>query len=312
MIRGARHRVVAALAAVALALVVAPRAALAYARTRTEAGKAAAWRSPRLVLHVPVIGPDRPVAELTSEEVLAASDAAVALWSHAQVDCTAAQLWTVADAPRGALVGNDKLNTLIFRDDSWSPTSFDEDGKPLGDYEPNQLALTSAFVRASGEIVDADIEINAFNHPTWVVSGDPITLLEQGAIDLQNTLSHEVGHVLGFDHSCWDPVNGPQPLNGDKPLTPCADDPELAQATMAPTAPPGDVNKRVLHADDRRALCEVYPFDTGGGCAVAPARPALTAFASLAALVAAAVFRRPGRRAGSCPPAPDRRSRRSW
>jgi hypothetical protein len=276
--------------ALALAVMVAPQSAHAYARTRTKAGNAAFWPNPRVVMKVPVITPDRPVSTLTSDDVLTASTAATAIWSHAQVDCTRADLSATTGASRDVLVGHDKLNNLIFRVDSWKALTFDKDGLPIGSYEPNQLALTSVFLKSSGEIVDADIEVNVFNHPNWELSDDMAQLISSGSIDLQNTLSHEVGHVLGFDHSCWDPATGPQPLDGDKPLPACSSDPLLAEATMAPTAPPGDVSKRVLHQDDRNAVCDIYPPDTGdGGCAIAGGAP--PPFATVLALLALAWVR---------------------
>lgn len=273
--------------ALALAVSLTPQLAHAYARTRNNAGKAAYWANPRVVMHVPALTPDKPIGALTTENVLAATTAATDLWSRAQVDCTRAELSTTGGAARDALIGHDKQNNVIFRDDSWDPKTFDKNGVPIGDYTANQLALTSVFLKGSGEIVDADIEINVFNHPQWEVSGDMSHLVSAGAIDLQNTLSHEVGHVLGFDHSCWDPLTGPQPLDGDKPLTPCASDPKLAEATMAPTAPPGDVNKRVLHEDDRQAVCDVYPVNPpDSGCAVAGGAKGSGMFGMLSVLTA--------------------------
>jgi hypothetical protein len=288
--------------ALALALILTPQLAHAYARTRNSAGRAAYWANPRVVMRVPALTADKPIGALTTENVLAASTAATDLWSRAQVDCTRAELSTTGGAPREALIGHDQQNNVIFRDDSWEPKTFDKNGVPIGDYTANQLALTSVFLRGSGEIVDADIEVNVFNHPQWEVSGDMSHLASTGAIDLQNTLSHEVGHVLGFDHSCWDPLTGPQPLDGDKPLTPCASDPKLAEATMAPTAPPGDVSKRVLHEDDRNAVCDVYPPTTpDGGCAIGggPTRSGTLATSGmLTALSALALLRR---RRGAAP-----------
>jgi hypothetical protein len=249
-------------------------------------------------MHVPLLTADRPVGTLTNEEVLAATDAAGAIWSRAQVDCTSVETSVIADAPRDALPGFDQQNNVIFRDDSWSPKTFDKNGNPLGTYEPNQLALTTVSLRTtSGVIVDADIEINAFNHRAWEASGDMSLLLAHGSIDLQNTLSHEMGHVLGFEHSCWDPQTGAQPLDGDKLVPPCASNPQLAEATMAPTAPPGDITKRALHADDRDGVCDVYPVASGGGCAIsggtyAPEGRAQLALSALAALLGLATFKR--------------------
>ncbi|BDG07001.1 matrixin family metalloprotease [Anaeromyxobacter paludicola] len=54
-------------------------------------------------------------------------------------------------------------------------------------------------------------------------------------IDVQNTVTHELGHVLGLDH------------------------PPLAGATMSATATPGETSKRVLAASDVAGICTAYP-----------------------------------------------------
>jgi hypothetical protein len=93
------------------------------------------------------------------------------------------------------------------------------------------LALTTlTFSTCSGEIVDADIEINAV-HFTFSATAVP----PSGAVDLRNTLTHEVGHLLGLDHELDD-----------------------AAATMYVNAGQGETSKRDLEADDVAGLCCVY------------------------------------------------------
>jgi uncharacterized protein (TIGR03382 family) len=55
------------------------------------------------------------------------------------------------------------------------------------------------------------------------------------AIDLQNTLTHELGHAMGLDH-----VASPG-------------------STMEPTAPPGETQKRILDDGTAAGFCSVYP-----------------------------------------------------
>lgn len=115
---------------------------------------------------------------------------------------------------------SDNANVLVFRDDVW-PRS------------PGILALTSVtFERQTGLIVDADIEFNTadFRYTSTTFSDATV-------IDLQNTMVHEMGHVLGLDH------------------TPIED------ATMFASAPQGETKKRSLHGDDEAGLCEAYPID---------------------------------------------------
>lgn len=55
------------------------------------------------------------------------------------------------------------------------------------------------------------------------------------SLDFQSTLTHELGHALGYPHS---------------------DDPE---ATMYYSADPGEINKRTLTISERDMVCEDYP-----------------------------------------------------
>ncbi len=91
------------------------------------------------------------------------------------------------------------------------------------------LALTSTWSTGEGAIVSFDIAINSTHH-TWAMDGG------EGAIDLQNTLAHEFGHVLGFGH-----------------------EPDNTEATMWPSSGLGETDKRDLHATDIEGAQAQYP-----------------------------------------------------
>ena len=97
---------------------------------------------------------------------------------------------------------------------------------------------TVSFDLNTGEIYDADMDINDWNF-NFGVDGSP------SKYDVQNTVTHELGHVLGMDHS-KDPT-----------------------ATMYYSANKGDINKRTLAQDDKDGLCYLYSRDwahpDGGG-----------------------------------------------
>lgn len=89
------------------------------------------------------------------------------------------------------------------------------------------LALASAWSDVDGNLVTFDIQING--EVPWSVSGDP------NAYDLQAAITHEVGHVLGIEHT------------------------EISEAVMFPSTGMGATGRRDLHFDDRDALEHLYP-----------------------------------------------------
>lgn len=121
-------------------------------------------------------------------------------------------------------------NIVIFRND----TANDPIDRWL--LSLDALAITTVtFEPSSGRLLNADIELN--DVPARKFSAcDNCTV----AFDLQNTLTHELGHVLGLDH-------------------PPSDQPDAAQSTMFKASSRGDLEKRDLAQDDIDGLCFVYP-----------------------------------------------------
>jgi hypothetical protein len=116
-------------------------------------------------------------------------------------------------------------NILIFRDQEWP--------HPANGGSVDTLALTTVTYDVdSGDIYDADIEVNTANFPftTTNVTADIKD-------DLQSVLTHETGHFLGLAHTSVQP------------------------ATMFPSYMTGDVSIRNPTADDIAAICLAYPVD---------------------------------------------------
>ena len=156
---------------------------------------------------------------------------------------------------------NDGRNSVIFRTSTWCKLTDKGVCDPNVPYDPAALALTSVSASTSSGIIrDADIEVNASNfnwadlvlHPN--LRGDG-----QSFHDLQNAVTHEMGHVIGLDHTCY--LQGPAPLdNTGQPIPDCADaPPDVLATTMFPSANPGDIDKRDLAPDDQQAVCDIYP-----------------------------------------------------
>ena len=124
----------------------------------------------------------------------------------------------------------DNVNTIYF-DDDWTQ-------------DPSLLALTYVWSNPQGEIIGFDLAINSTDHE-WATDG------RTEFNDLLNTLSHEMGHALGIDHS-----------------------PDVAPATMYPSSPAGETQKRDLHDDDVAAAVYLYGTDEAepaAGCNAVPA-----------------------------------------
>ena len=108
-------------------------------------------------------------------------------------------------------------------------------------FESDVIGITTvSYDVRTGVIYDADIELNAarFNFTTVSSPECPTGVTSsQGCVstDVQNTVTHEVGHFIGLDH------------NG------------ASGSVMAPQARTGETSKRVLDADSKRFVCEVYP-----------------------------------------------------
>lgn len=110
-------------------------------------------------------------------------------------------------------------NVIIFRDDEW----------PHHD-SSNTLALTTVtFNPDTGEIYDADMEINT--HDQKVTVNDPVP---PDGYDFASIVTHETGHFLGLAHS------------GD------------IRATMYANYQPGTTAMRNLTSDDVAGICSIY------------------------------------------------------
>lgn len=121
------------------------------------------------------------------------------------------------------LVSN--ANIIVFRDDDWL------DSRSI-------LALTwVTFLDSNGDIYDADIEVNSYTYQFGIVEEDGNSVM-----DLENTLTHELGHAFGLEHSS---VEG---------------------STMSTHAPKGDTSLRTLDTDDLLAIAALYPVDAHKTC----------------------------------------------
>jgi hypothetical protein len=217
----------------AASLVVSSKTAMAFCRTTTDSGGSQAcvrtgkplfWRNACVGYKVQAKGTRRASLEEVTATVKSTFDA----WSLAA--CAGGGSPSVALSNIGTTastrVGFDNArgatneNLILFHDDVW----------PYPD--TTQVALTTlTFRRDTGELVDADIEVNGTLN---LSTQDP---LPRDGFDLATVFAHESGHLLGLAHS------------------------EVRAATMFASYDPGTVAQRTLEPDDIEGLCAAYPAD---------------------------------------------------
>jgi hypothetical protein len=290
------------LTAAVFALAGAP--AGAYVRKQTDGGIPEYWQVSCIPLTIYTYG----FGDMTRDEVAKSIGAAAHTWSPTAVTCpdgTSHPFLEIipavaADGTKPPLPAYDGHNTVIFYSAAFPPPASSPFGTSAG-----IVALTSVFARADGHIVDADVQINAVDlrwanrDPGYV----PPPYMEDDAYDLQNATTHELGHLQGLGHTCWSPFSDfDQPIDDTGVGVPSCDAaPEDVAATVmfATIASNVETTKRMLSADDIRAVCSIYPKDTdphdcsaqtpadGCGCSAGGIGPAGAGL--LLALLAAAV-----------------------
>ena len=185
-----------------------------------EEAKELYWPSGCVSMHLNEEG----TAEIDFDRVLAATQSSFDSWTEVECSYFTFVYAGLTNEDRVGYVSGAKgnANILVFRDDEWTQGT-------------GVLALSSVtFDRTTGKIVDADIEFNTadFRYTSNVSAAT-------SAIDYENTLTHELGHVLGLDHT------------------------EDEEATMYPSAPNHEVKKRTLEQDDIDGICHTYSNEEG-------------------------------------------------
>ncbi len=184
------------------------------------------------VFHDSSLTPDAP-----SDGVLDAINASLAAWDD--VACEHPALVNAGPVTDGAAFKIDDdtnsrhgTNIIIFEDEAaWDANH--------GDSELDMsmtVALTTIFhVASTGKIMNFALEMN---DPAFKFGIAPTGY----AFDIQNTITHELGHVMGLDHT-------------DSGAT------DWTQQTMYFQTEPAETLKRTLGDDDRAGFCELYSTD---------------------------------------------------
>jgi hypothetical protein len=147
-------------------------------------------------------------------------------------------------------------DVVPLSDSCWKDENDADDcGNKYDCWEHESLAIaltTTTYDPQSGRILDADVELNSpsfiFSTVDAPVCVKPNYSTSCVAWDVENTVTHEIGHMMGLDHTLY------------------------PGSTMNPTAPPGELSKRVLDTGTRSFVCDAYP--KGGvskDCVIPPA-----------------------------------------
>jgi hypothetical protein len=237
------------------------RPAAAFVRYVSSMGNPYAWKLPCVYV---TAYPQGLLGSMTLQQIENATMKATTAWSNrdpALAACSSLDLTlTLAPSSDAAPVtALDRQNTIAFRDTNWETICMSSGTGAETCHQAGELALTTIYARTSGEIVEADIEVNAWDY-AW--ADLDIVAPDGTQADLQNALTHEIGHFVGFDHTCTEGASAmPATDSTGQPVPTCAsaNAAQLA-STLFPIPAPGDTARRTLTADDQEGVCTVYPL----------------------------------------------------
>lgn len=232
-----------------------PHVASAYVCTRASAeGPSLAWENRQVVLRYPQkSGVEVSLAQIQESLLAAAAEWGAPACSDFQflVGASTDEERVGFDWRRGTDSAANQ-NILVFR----RGAAFGEDDAWL--HPRGAIAITTlAYTRTTGTILDADIEMNDAYFSFTACEEDALACTDLH--DLHNTLTHELGHVVGLGH-------------------PPSSQPGASEASMFSSTSIGDRKKRDLAEDDVAGLCEIYPSGEAAGECYSGIRPEMNVF----------------------------------
>jgi hypothetical protein len=185
--------------------------ASAYVRIAASNGFSPAWSSMPIPFWINQSGSP----QISNGSEFDAVKAAFQTWQNVSIANVAFQYQGTTPVPT---VGQDGLNVVTFVDDS----------VPLGS---EAIATTFTFftIDGTGSLVIQEADIAVSTSIKLSTAGDP------DKYDIQSVITHEVGHLLGLDHSA------------------------LLSSVMSPYPAAGQLDQRTVSYDDMAGLASIYP-----------------------------------------------------
>ncbi|HMU41508.1 MAG TPA: hypothetical protein PKE31_21045 [Pseudomonadota bacterium] len=255
-----------------LALGVPPEPAHAYVRSRAEESCLPVYWKQTCVFIQPDANLNAGMPASDAERIIQKS---ISNWMSRTTGSFMKLNYVAPDGPK-EVTYKDHLSVIVFRTGNkfCRPAV---DGAEQVCYDPSAAAVTTvSYINKKGDpndgwIVDADIEMNSVNNQ-FVEIGKPLPLPDsRNQTDLENTLTHELGHLLGLDHTCRlsaDPAcltdnNGQarltcESIDRQRLLNPTFQ--TIYETAMFAVAPPKDIEKRTPKADDIAGIAAVSPL----------------------------------------------------
>ncbi|MBI3071094.1 MAG: matrixin family metalloprotease [Deltaproteobacteria bacterium] len=241
-----------------------------YLRTETSTGSGLclAWATRNIGYKIGANGSDNMTAESAQQAIRDSFTS----WSKEKITACTSEL-TFTDLGTNSspvLNGTDRVNNIFWVESGWTSKA---------GHSASAIALTTnSFYASSGEIIDSDMEFNGQFFTFTIVDGACANKQ-----DIQNTATHEIGHLIGLDH------------------------PSNPEVTMYSSAPSCETKKRSLESGDQFGVCEIYGPGKGlaassgsTGCCkneISPSEPHFVGPAILVLLLAVALART-GRKRG--------------
>jgi hypothetical protein len=229
-----------------------------YVRSRVEAGNTNSqclfWTVPTLTWQLSSVGNPNTALEDQKQREFDAIRRSFQSWQTIFESCGNLRFSegpVVDDRAVGYDMKGENRNLVLFRskrcadvapstDKCWAEDTCGND-YDCWDSNASTIALTlTTYDEKSGIIYDSDIQLNASGFvfstadypPCTSVTGSTNTCV---ATDVQNTMTHEIGHLIGLDHT------------------------RATGSVMNPSAPPGETSKRNIDEGSRNFVCLAYP-----------------------------------------------------